>query len=449
MIPAVIYAAKSTEDVHGSIPDQLADGQALATRRDLEVMAEFQDEAASAYHGDRGPGLAGALAACERLSAEHGSCALVVQHSDRLARGDAKQARHLIEIVLWAIKHDVELLSVQDPEILAGGDMALLLGAIGGMRNHQDSKRKSLSVTDGHRRRAVERGQFVGRAPYGYRFEDKVLVVEPGEAEIVKRIFRDYCNGVGQRAIVRSLNEDRVPTRYSGPWHQSRVTKILNAVVYVGKLDFKNEILPGAHEAIVGEEVWRKAEAIRTDAYRRKGGRHPDGAHLLTRGILKCSCGAAMIPRKARPGVERERYVCSGRIAAPESCWQPSIRRELIDTAFLAQLLNGHADLVAMVKRIEGAAVSELEAAREAENHAEGEVVRLERALAQTERDYDAGDITGRQYSTREARLTEELEGAGTRSTGRRNTLKRSSRPGQSATPSKPFSTTWRRSSGP
>ena len=173
MIPAVIYAAKSTEDVHGSIPDQLADGRALATRRDLEVVAEFQDEAASAYHGDRGPGLASALAACERLSAEHGSCALVVQHSDRLARGDAKQARHLIEIVLWAIKHDVELLSVQDPEILAGGDMALLLGAIGGMRNHQDSKRKSLSVTDGHRRRAVERGQFVGRAPYGYLFEDK------------------------------------------------------------------------------------------------------------------------------------------------------------------------------------------------------------------------------------------------------------------------------------
>jgi DNA invertase Pin-like site-specific DNA recombinase len=87
-------------------------------------VAEFQDEAASAYSGDRGPGLASALAECESQVAEHGSCTLICQHSDRLARGDAREARHLIEIVLWAIKHDVELLSVQDPEILAGGDLA-------------------------------------------------------------------------------------------------------------------------------------------------------------------------------------------------------------------------------------------------------------------------------------------------------------------------------------
>ena len=108
------------------------------------------------------------MAECERLSAAHGSCALIVQHSDRLARGDAKQARHLIEIVLWAIKATSSCSSVQDPEMLAGGDMALLMGVIGGMRNHQDSKRKGLAVKGGIRRRAVERGQFVGgRRPYG------------------------------------------------------------------------------------------------------------------------------------------------------------------------------------------------------------------------------------------------------------------------------------------
>ena len=112
---AVIYAAKSTEDERGSIPDQLADGRRLATERGLEVVAEFKDEAKSAFHGDRGPGLAKALADCERLSVEHGSCALIVQRSDRLARGDGKQARSLVEIVLWAIKHDVELHSVMDP----------------------------------------------------------------------------------------------------------------------------------------------------------------------------------------------------------------------------------------------------------------------------------------------------------------------------------------------
>src|SRR5205823_2563912 len=117
-----------------------------------------------------------AMAECERLSAEQGTCALIVQHSDRLARGDAKQARHLVEIVLWAVKNEVQLLSVQDPEMLAGGDMALLLGAIGGMRNHQDSKRKGLAVSAGHRRRVTERGKAShgGRRLFGFAWIDEI-----------------------------------------------------------------------------------------------------------------------------------------------------------------------------------------------------------------------------------------------------------------------------------
>src|SRR5271165_1103515 len=107
---AILYAAKSTEDKHGSIPTQLADCRALAAREGWDVVDDYQDEAASAYHGDRGPQLAAALGECESLSAAGATCALIVQHSDRLARGDAKQARHLIEVVLWALKHDVQLL---------------------------------------------------------------------------------------------------------------------------------------------------------------------------------------------------------------------------------------------------------------------------------------------------------------------------------------------------
>jgi hypothetical protein len=108
-------------------------------------------------------------------------------------------------VVLWAIKHDVELLSVQDPEILAGSDLALLLGAIGGMRNHQDSKRKSLAVKDGMRLRATQRGRYMGgRRPFGYRYRDTredgrgtgpIVPYEP-EAAVVRRVFAQYVRGI-------------------------------------------------------------------------------------------------------------------------------------------------------------------------------------------------------------------------------------------------------------
>ena len=45
MIPAVIYAAKSTEDKHGSIPTQLADCRTMAEREGWTIVGEFSDEA--------------------------------------------------------------------------------------------------------------------------------------------------------------------------------------------------------------------------------------------------------------------------------------------------------------------------------------------------------------------------------------------------------------------
>src|SRR5436190_4096432 len=84
---AVIYAAKSTEDKHGSIPTQLEDCRALAEREGWTVEAEFSDEAFSAYSGNRGPGLASARERAAKLANEHGRCILVAQDADRFARG--------------------------------------------------------------------------------------------------------------------------------------------------------------------------------------------------------------------------------------------------------------------------------------------------------------------------------------------------------------------------
>ena len=65
----------------------------LAASEDVEVVAEYNDEKKSAYRGNRGDGLVRAEDHAEQIAAEHGSCYLVVQHSDRLARGDGPCAR--------------------------------------------------------------------------------------------------------------------------------------------------------------------------------------------------------------------------------------------------------------------------------------------------------------------------------------------------------------------
>lgn len=70
-IPCVVYAAKSTEDRRGSIPDQLHDCcEAVASAGERVLVAEYSDEACSAFLGDRGPGLVDAMRHAEDLTRE-------------------------------------------------------------------------------------------------------------------------------------------------------------------------------------------------------------------------------------------------------------------------------------------------------------------------------------------------------------------------------------------
>src|SRR5207247_8358844 len=91
---AILYAAKSTEDPRGSVARQLAEARAWAEENGWIVVAEYDDIKASGYSADRGEKLALAQAHAEQLAAEYGPgrVMLVVQHSDRFARGDGKKA---------------------------------------------------------------------------------------------------------------------------------------------------------------------------------------------------------------------------------------------------------------------------------------------------------------------------------------------------------------------
>ena len=68
---AVLYGAKSTEDVMGSIQTQLEDARHMA------VVGEFSDEAFSVYHGNRGPDLVPAKALAVETAAREGRCILL------------------------------------------------------------------------------------------------------------------------------------------------------------------------------------------------------------------------------------------------------------------------------------------------------------------------------------------------------------------------------------
>jgi hypothetical protein len=69
-----LYAAKSNEDVHGSLATQVDDcrrGVADAGG-DRVIVVELFDEAVSGFKRSRGPGLAEAIREAGALASEHG-----------------------------------------------------------------------------------------------------------------------------------------------------------------------------------------------------------------------------------------------------------------------------------------------------------------------------------------------------------------------------------------
>src|SRR4051794_11328814 len=154
--PAIIYAAKSSPDERGSIPDQIRQGHELADAESYDVVAVYQEENVSAYSGDRGPELAAAIEHAAKLGA-----ALNVWHSDRLARGDGENNRHLVEILLDSMRRGYRLRSVEDDRTFESVSSAAQMGD----RNHEDSRRKGAAIRGGLARRRAK-GKRTGGSSY-------------------------------------------------------------------------------------------------------------------------------------------------------------------------------------------------------------------------------------------------------------------------------------------
>ena len=98
---------------------------------------------------------------------------------------------------------------------------------------------ESLSASENQKwriRHNFEQGKPWCGVMLGYRQEDGRFVIVPEEAEIVKRIYRDYLNGDGIEAIVKRLNEDGILTQKGFVWHKSSVSRILRNYNYTGNL---------------------------------------------------------------------------------------------------------------------------------------------------------------------------------------------------------------------
>ena len=247
----------------------------------------------------------------------------------------------------------------------------LLLTIIAGIAQ-EESNATSGRVKWGQEQ-SMKSGTIFGQQMLGYdrqgKGKDATLVINDGEAEIIRLIFHKYlAEGMGLTAIARFLENNQMLTKYSNKrWDASAVRRILTNEKYVGDLVQKKFITidfpdsktqrnkkketyitkRNTHPPIIDRETFDKVQ----QEFKRRNTLPEEGTRYSQRypfsGKLVCGlCGAKMVNRavKSTDGKRTyQRWRCGtsfkyGADPQKKGCPGKMVRNEILEHVYLTAL---------------------------------------------------------------------------------------------------------------
>ena len=352
---AVVYARYSSENQReASIEDQIRTCRAEIERRGWQFSMTYTDRAISGAS----PFRTGYQKLLE--DARSGAFEVVVAEAlDRLSRDQADTAslyKHLSFL-------GVRLVTLAEGEIselhvgLKGTMNALFL---------KDLAQKTRRGLEGR----VRQGRSGGGISYGYDLvpgDTGARRINSTEAEVIRRIFREYAAGRSPRAIARQLNKENVPGPHGREWrdtairgHLIRGTGVVNNPLYIGRLvwnrlTYLKEPTTGRRRSrrnpeekwiveevpelrIVDDDLWNAVKKRQLDIRNSEGvtrarearfWEHRRPKHLLT-GLIHCgNCGSRLA------SVGRDYLACSAARGRGTCSNRTSFRRQALENLVL------------------------------------------------------------------------------------------------------------------
>ena len=307
---AAIYARFSSDlQDERSITDQIAAARKYVETRGLTLTQTYQDAAISGASTLNRPGLQNLLA-----DALVGRFNIIVTESlDRLSRSQADIASLYERLTFLGIR--IETLAdgaVSEIHVGLKGTMAALF--------LKDLAQKTRRGQVGR----VKAGRIPGGKSYGYDIVHKgeergLRALNAAEAEVVRRIFKEYADGKGPLGIVADLNKDHIAVwPRGGRWSAStllgspkRRNGLLNNELYKGTIVYNRQRFikdPATGKRVARENPeaeWHRQEApelriVEAAIWDAVQAKHSErgGPHLyqkrrpkrLLSGLLRCGC---------------------------------------------------------------------------------------------------------------------------------------------------------------
>lgn len=238
-----------------------------------------------------------------------------------LTREVSRFARNTVDTLQYTRKLKsigVEVFFINDNIRTFDGDGELRLTIMATLAQ-DESRKTSIRVKSGQKT-SMENGVFYGNGNIlGYDRVGKDMVINPEQAQVVRKIYNWYLDGMGIRQIQFELEKAGIPTAMGKMrWYESNISKILKNPFYAGIIEYHKQFTPdfleqkkinnfgelerirveGRHKPIVTLDEFNRVQAIMEEKRKinpaNKTGRKEKGKRPVSDvwcKLLVCSCG--------------------------------------------------------------------------------------------------------------------------------------------------------------
>jgi len=150
-----------------------------------------------------------------------------------------------------------------------------------------------------------------GKAPIGYKLENKKLVPDEAKISTVTAIFKKYLEFKGMLKLKQYLDENNITSRTDRSISKGNLYKILSNKIYIGLIPYKGNDYEGEHEGIIDRWTFSKVQELLAKNRNNNKCKITAKSPSLLAGKLYDDNGNRMSPSHSNKNGRRYRYYVS------------------------------------------------------------------------------------------------------------------------------------------
>ena len=365
---AVIYARfSSSKQKEISIEGQLRVGYDFADKHNLNVVDVYIDRATTATNDNRSD-----FQRMLKDSKKQTFAWIIVYEFNRFARNRFDSAIHKKELSMIGIK---VLSASQDNE-------SIILESLYEAMDEEYSRNLSKVTKRGMRETALKGLWTGGHTPYGYKVENRKLVICEKEAFAIKYAKDEIIKGIDLKYICDEIYKQGCRARNGKKITTSTLRVILSNPVLIGKRKFQD--LELECPAILTEEEFVLINSIMNNT-KKKIGRKPELDFFTLSGKLFCGeCGATITGDSgtSRNGNIHYYYTCTNK-KKQRHCKKRSEKKDEIEILICKETM------INILTDENISKIAKIVVQKQEEERNTSERKNIEKALADIEKEYD------------------------------------------------------------